>query len=46
MNYRKTDGTNWTRKEIKELKREEAEQRNAQTKPENRRGNRERTRSN
>lgn len=41
MNYRKTDGTNLKRKEIKELKRAEADERNAKTPPEQRRATRE-----
>jgi hypothetical protein len=39
MNYR-VNGKNLTRKEIKELKRSQAEKRNANTKPEDRKVNR------
>lgn len=39
MNYR-VGNANLTRKEIKEIKRREAEERNAATKPEDRRANR------
>lgn len=40
MNYRTADNRNLTRAEVKELKREQAEERNAKSTPESRKANR------